>query len=94
MHKLQILFLLALLVLSASPLTTTYSIFSSVSIDNVYWGSPSNPTLVGPTTSYATLVLNIKNIGDSSIYNTSVTIHISKPFYYYSNGLQKMKWIH
>jgi len=58
------------------PVTTS----ASLTVQNVFWGSPSSPTLVGPGTGYASLVLNVKNVGNNNAYNASVTIRLFKPF--------------
>jgi hypothetical protein len=66
------------------PVTT----FANLTVQNVFWGSPSSPISVSPGTDYAPLVLNVKNAGDNDAYNASVTIHISKPFQYYATNFQ------
>lgn len=66
------------------PVTT----LANLTVQNVYWGSPSSPALVGPGTSYASLILNVKNVGDNNAYDTNVTIYLSQPFYYNADGFE------
>jgi hypothetical protein len=66
------------------PVTT----LANLTVQSAYWGSPSSPTLVGPGTGYATLVLNVRNVGDNNAYNTSITIHLAHPFYHHADGLE------
>jgi hypothetical protein len=66
------------------PVTTS----ANLTVQNAFWGSPSSPTLVGAGTGYASLILNVKNAGDNTAYNASLTIDLSKPFYYYADGFE------
>jgi hypothetical protein len=66
------------------PVTT----LADLTVQNAFWGSPSSPALVGPGTSYGSLILNVKNVGDNNAYDTNVTIHLSQPFYYNADGLE------
>jgi len=64
------------------PVTT----LANLTVQNAFWGSPSSPILVGPGTGYASLVLNVKNVGNNNAYNASVTVHLSEPFYHGADG--------
>ena len=59
------------------PVTTS----ANLTVQNAFWGSPSSPILVGPGTGYASLVLNVKNVGNNNAYNVSITVHLSEPFH-------------
>jgi hypothetical protein len=65
-----------------------YAASANLTVQNVFWGSSSSPTLVGSGTSYASLTLNVRNVGDSNAFNASITINLSKPFYYYVDGFE------
>ena len=58
------------------PITTS----ANLSVQNVFWGSLTNPISVSAGTNFAPLILNVKNIGDNTAYDTRVTIHLAEPF--------------
>jgi hypothetical protein len=64
------------------PVTTS----AELSVQNVFWGSPSSPISVSAGTNYAPLILNVKNVGDNVANKATVTIHLSSPFFYSVNN--------
>jgi len=66
------------------PVTT----LANLTVQNAFWGSTLSPTLVGPGTGYASLVLNVKNVGNNNAYNASITVHLSGPFYHDAAGFE------
>jgi len=62
------------------PVTT----YADLRVQNAYWGSPAEPSLASSGLRNGNLILNIQNLGDSTAFNSSVTIYPVAPFYYNS----------
>jgi len=61
----------------------------SLTVQGTYWGSTAVPVTVSPGTSYATLLVNLKNTGDSPAANVTATLRLRPPFSYIAGGSER-----
>ncbi len=61
----------------------------SLAVQSTTWGSIAAPITVSPGTSYATLLVNVKNAGDSPAANVTATLRLSPPLSYVAGGAER-----
>ena len=64
------------------PLSLPVTTSAGLTVQSSVWGSPTTPIAVTPGTRNAPLILIVKNVGDNTAYNSSVTLQLAAPFRY------------